>query len=834
MDDLSRNDLPAPAPSWLRWTAPALPCLVFLLVCSLCLNETMLYSPDSANYLGWAHSLSRLEGFRNSMGPEPERYVFNAPLYPVLLAPVSLAFPLSIPAAKIATLLAGLFTLAAFQVFLLRRLPRGAVLGAGLFLAINPLFILYSTQVLSDIPFAACCVLVVSLLERLAPAGDEEPRRTILLIAALCGALFLREVGAALVFAAACLLLVRGRTRVLLLLLIAVSLTYGLWYIRNEIIVARAENPGLRNMSLIFSHVYTESGASTAAEIAARLVRSAEFYGPALLSLITSPFHAAWTYSVTDTTDGILASVQAILGAARWPLALVTYIPVALGAVRIARRGVLGPFLAALLPAYGAIIVLYPVSDVRFIFPVLLLLLWCAAEGIALALERLRGGTRRAGVVAVSALLCLVALPNIAWIRNVVSTNAAFRKDPGEFVASHAKSDPYPNELMLIPHRAAGWIAAHSPTETVVGSKIKSTAVWLEGRPLLVLNPLLPVEEFDNRIRDYGIRYLVCELQAHQIPDFSVQMALSTRHRFLPGFAFGDIRVYRVTEKADPREPSLVPPPGGYGAEEALYLQGVYALAYGRERQAAATFEALGRVPGVETPALFYAAVAHEFTMDLDTAEALFARFRTIPQSAVYLRQAQVHEVIIALLRSASEDPPGGEKASKYQEAAMSYWILGFRAQAVTMLREALRLDPGSFSGGVFGALFSLAGGDTSGARKGVALAERAKPADPLTRSLKMVMACIDSLPRSGNRGTLEVAIGREYAAMGLYEMGIDQAMKALREGEDRDALRLLADLYIKKERHGPALSALRRLQKVSPGDSTAAAEIRNTVALLQ
>ncbi|HMK38008.1 MAG TPA: hypothetical protein VK569_01625, partial [Bacteroidota bacterium] len=618
------------------------------------------------------------------------------------------------------------------------------------------------------------------------------------------------------------------------LLLIAVSLTYGLWYIRNEIIVARAENPGLRNMSLIFSHVYTETGASAAAEIGARLARSAEFYGPALLSLITHPFDAAWTYSVTDSTDGMLASVQAILGAARWPLALVSGIPVALGAARIVRRGVFGPFLAALLPAYGAIIVLYPVSDVRFIFPLLLLLLWCAAEGIVLPLERLKGGGRRAGIAAVSALVCLMALPNMAWVRNVVCTNAAFRKDPGEFVASHARSDPYPNELMLIPRRAAAWIAANSPPETVVGSKIKSAAVWLDGRPLVVLNPLLPVEEFDNRIRDYGIRYLVCELQAHQIPDFSLQMALSTRHTFQGEFAFGDIRVYHVREKADPREPSVVPPPEGFGAAEALYLQGVSALAYGDQKRAAATFEALERVPGVETTALFYAAVAHEFTMNLDTAEALFARFRTIPQSAVYLRQAQVHEFIIALLRSASQDPPGEEKASKYQEAAMSYWMLGFRVQAVRMLREALRLEPGYFAGNVFGALFSLSGGDTSGARKGVALAERAKPADPLTRSLKLILACIDSLPRAADRGKLEVAIGREYAAMGLYEMGIDQAMKALREGEDPDALRLLADLYIKKERHGPALSALLRLQKLSPGDPAAAAEIRQLAALLE
>jgi 4-amino-4-deoxy-L-arabinose transferase-like glycosyltransferase/tetratricopeptide (TPR) repeat protein len=816
-----------------RRAATALPCIVFIVICSLCLNETMLYSPDSVNYLGWAHSLSRLEGFRNSMGPEPERYVFNAPLYPLLLAPAALAFPLSIPAAKLVTMLAGVVTLAAFQLFLSRKVPAGAALGAALFLAVNPLFVLYSTQVLSDIPFAACCVIVMLLLERLLPPREADARGTLYLIAALTASVFLREVGIALVFAAGTILLLRGRTRVLLLLLITVSLAYGLWYLRNEIVVARAENPGLRNLSLFFSHVYTESAASPFAEAAARLSRSATFYGGALLSILTAPFNAGWTYSVTDSTDPVFRAVLSFTSAARWPLALVSAIPVALGVRRIVCDRVQGPFLAALIPAYGAIIALYPVSDIRFLFPAVLLLLWGAAAGIAetFGLLKRKGDGRLWGGV-LTALVLLLAVPDLAWIRNVIATNLAYRSNPEEFVSLHAKNDPYPDELMLIPRRAAVWIAAESPRGTVVGSKIKAAALWLEGRPLLVLNPLIPMEEFDNRIRDYGIRYLVCELQAHQIPDFALQMALSLRHTFTPVFAFGDVRVYRVGEKADIRQPSLVAPPGGYGAVEAAFLQGVYALAYGGEQQALTTFRAMERVPGAETSSLFYEAIAREFAMDLDTAGVLFARFRTIPQSAAYLRQAQVHENIIALLRDAAADPPGEEKAAKYQEAAMSYWILGFRTQGVTMLREALRLDPGYFSGEVFGAVFSLALGDTAGAREGVKLAERARPTDPLTGSLRSIMASIDSLRSPARSGTMEIAIGRQYVSMGLYEMGIDQAVKALRDGEDPDALRLLSGIYVRKDRHAPAIAALRRLVRTAPGDTAAAADLRKYTLL--
>ncbi|HTO92719.1 MAG TPA: hypothetical protein VMM80_00065, partial [Bacteroidota bacterium] len=434
------------------------------------------------------------------------------------------------------------------------------------------------------------------------------------------------------------------------------------------------------------------------------------------------------------------------------------------------------------------------------------------------------------GTLCAALLLAVLALPNIAWIRNVVSANIAYRSNPQEYVARAAARDPYSGELLLLPRRAAEWIDDHSPSGTVVASQMKAAALWLGGRPLMLTNPLLPVEDFDNRIRDYRIRFLICQLQGHQIPDFAFQMALSSRYRFTPVYTFGDIRVYGIGQKDRPGEPSLIVPPGGLTPAEARFLGGVYALGAGDGRSAVAAFSGMERVPGVEGSALFYSAVAREFAMDLDTAETLFAAFRTIPQSAAYLWHAQTHENIITLLRSARGGISREEAAGVFQDAAMTYWILGFRAQAARMLREALRLEPGYFAGDIFGALFSLAGGDTSGAREGVRLANAARPADPLARALTSAMAAIDSLPGTAHPAALELAIGRQYAAMGLYEMAIDQALKALAYGEDPEALRMLADLYLRKERRAPALAALRRLALLRPGDSDLSQEITAVV----
>jgi len=815
-----------PRPERANRLLPLIPCLLYLGICLLCLNDTMMYSPDSVNYLSWARSLARFQGYADLLGPEPSRYVFNAPLYPLMLAPVALLFPLGVVAAKIATMLTGAFMLAAFQAAMARRTGPWPALAAALIFAVNPLLILFATQVLSDIPFAACCVVVALLLERVTRSDTPGLLPSFALALAVASALFLREVGFALAGATAIALIARKRTAPLLVLLCVVASIYGLWFIRNELIVARWENPGLRNLSLFVSHVYTASGTSPAGEAAARLTRSLRFYGPPLTTLMVAPFRADWTYSVVDTTDPWLAAMDSAAGALAWPIAALTVLAVGWGAVRILRERRHTAFLAALVPLYAAIIAFYPVSDIRFLFPALLLFLWCAAEAVTPAARALNSRRRGAGTLCSTVLLILLALPNLAWVRNVVATNLAYRNDPEGYVTRAAARDPYPGELLLIPRRAAEWVKANAPARTVVGSKMKAAALWLDGRPLLVLNPLIPVEDFDNRIRDYGIRFLVCELQGHQVPDFAFQMALSHRSRFTPVFTFGDVRVYSVTQKGRPGEASIVPPPGGFGATEGRFLGGVYALAAGDGKSAAAAFRSMERVPGVETPALFYGAVAREFAMDLDTAETMFAAFRTIPQSAAYLRQAQTHEDIIALLRSIDGDLSRQEAAGVYQDAAMSYWILGFRAQAARMLRETLRLDPGSFAGAVFGAVFSLAGGDTAGAHRGVTLAAAARPSDPLTRALTAALACIDSLPRARQPGAVELEIGRQYVAMGLYEMGIDQTLKALACGEDPDALRMLADLYLKKERRAPALAALRRLALLRPDDQNLRQEI--------
>src|SRR5258708_35474926 len=68
------------------------------------ITDVNLYTPDSTRYLVWAKSLASFSGLRDVTGPQPHRYVLNAPLYALLLAPPAISFPMTLIAPKVFTL----------------------------------------------------------------------------------------------------------------------------------------------------------------------------------------------------------------------------------------------------------------------------------------------------------------------------------------------------------------------------------------------------------------------------------------------------------------------------------------------------------------------------------------------------------------------------------------------------------------------------------------------------------------------------------------------------------------------------------------------------------
>ena len=801
-----------------------------------CLNDIILYSPDSANYLSWARSLSIFKGFSDSLGPEPSHYVINAPLYPVLLAPVAFLFPLNVIAAKVFMLLCAVLMLWLFFRFIGARLGRNIALVTAALLLINPLFFLFSTQVLSEIPFGISLILCFMMASRLEGETEHEHFALPAMVATICAALFLREIGFTLVLAAAFYFLLRKEYRRTLWAVLVPAFLYLLWFIRNEVITAGIEHPEVRNTLLLFSHFYTGNDASVGDEIFARLGANISFYLPRAGALLFFPEFTDGSYSVVSQSAPSMVAVRSVLDIIRTPVAICVAAMIVFGGWRMARKTGSGRLIALFTLLYMAFLLFYPINDARFLFPLLVPFLLFGAEGTAEALraiERTASVPRRLALGGVLVIIGLLAAPNLVWLNNFIGNSLAFSRSPGDAYSRFVTEASPPREF-LRPLRDAGqWLMANTDPSTVYLSRYKEAALWTGGRKVLTADPYIPLENFEYLIRDYGVRFIVTPLEAHVLRDFEFQMAMSGRYRFDPVFRTGDLEILRVIGR---RETS-----GGSAgdirsartrwssAEESSirseFMRGLHLLGKEDYPGALASFNSLGSHPGLEVTGAFYAAIAVEFSMNIDGAAELFSQFRSLPQAGSLLRQAQYHQNFIGLLRSTSAEEDKDERAYLYHSVSIGYWQLGFRRQALDMLYRALNAEPEYFAGLVLGVVYGLQAGDTSAARAYYGEAKSATPGQSLVRELDTVFSTLDLLPREPRGDTLRVLLCDTFTSMGLSDLAIDCALEALHENpQSPSALERLGSLYMAKERYAPALSALERLCTLRPDEAAAQA----------
>jgi len=381
-------------------------------------------------------------------------------------------------------------------------------------------------------------------------------------------------------------------------------------------------------------------------------------------------------------------------------------------------------------------------------------------------------------------------------------------------------NDPSPNQLLLDTRPVAEWIAAHSPSSASIVSAHKDAGIWLGGRPILRLNPLLAPEDFENFLRDYDVTYVISSLLGHEIPDFEAQMVMGKRFRYTQVYSAGDFAVFTVAPRERAGEPTFMLSRAAGNEHHVSFLRGLLSLNAGATDAARTIFQELTAVPALEAYATYYLAITEEAAFHFDEAESLLRKFRTMPQAAAYLFQARYHEDVIGLLREAEGPLPPEDRALLYHTISLSYWILGLHHQAVEMMNRTLESDPQLFIGHLFRGLYALSEGDTARAKSSLAEAIKVRPDDPLAPPLENLLGLLDSLAVTTNRSRIEVGIGRNYVAMGLIEMGIDQARKALRyDMSNADALNMLVELYEKKGRPVPELRALRKLLEIKPGD---------------
>src|ERR1043166_1558401 len=150
-------------------------CAVFLSVGILRINDLTLYTPDSIRYLVWGNSIAHGGGFVDDTQPDPDRYVVHAPLVSLILAPVEAILPLSVQASKVWILLFGVLSLIMLYRWFELLWGKTTALIGSIVVAFNPLTLIYSTEILSEIPFVACICSIFFLSELM--FREEQPNK---------------------------------------------------------------------------------------------------------------------------------------------------------------------------------------------------------------------------------------------------------------------------------------------------------------------------------------------------------------------------------------------------------------------------------------------------------------------------------------------------------------------------------------------------------------------------------------------------------------------------------------------------------------------------------
>lgn len=186
--------------------------ILFAVLCSARLTELIMYNPDSADYVIMARGLITDFEYRQVYSPGEPYFTLRPPGMSLLLIPAALIAPYDVIMAKVTVLITAVLMLILFYGLMCRLKDSDSTpdlpqqnrihwpeLLLALLLATNPYILLYTTLLMSEVPFTACTLAVLYLIAR----GTEtiSKRQIILLTGLLMFLPLLRTIGISLVLA---------------------------------------------------------------------------------------------------------------------------------------------------------------------------------------------------------------------------------------------------------------------------------------------------------------------------------------------------------------------------------------------------------------------------------------------------------------------------------------------------------------------------------------------------------------------------------------------------------------------------------------------------------
>lgn len=789
-------------------------CLVFLIAGYLALNELNIYTPDSTRYLVWANSIAQGDGFLDQTAPEPERYVIHAPFYAVVLAPIARFIPFDIISLKIVTLMFGVLTIVLFYQWLSRILDSASAFLGSVLLAASPLFLQYSTEILSDVPFAACLMLVFLLFERM-PREGQPPVWSVFAIGALIAAgILLREVGTSLLLGALLYFVLQRDFKNALVVLLVTLIPYGLWLYRNEVIVAGIEHPALTNSKLFFQHSYSLPNDSLLTEFFARAMSNTMVYAKLLGGLVFFPTYISTPSLLVSKFDPSVLLIQQVMNYAGYLVGSAFLLLAAWGLYADVRNGGLAKLRSSFLGCYLLIILLYPINDRRFLVPIMLLAIFYMLLGGKEALRWLtdRGRNIPHMWAAIAAMVAVLLIPNIVWSGRYISNSLAYQHSARVFVDSQKESVDYPWHFTKLFRDVGVWVQAHSDTSEVFLAQWKDLSVWLNGRKLQLADQTIAPDDFDHLIRDYRVQYVIAMVNKNESREFEFQMQTSRKYQFKLVERAGNTEIYAVRTAKEKSK--------GVGNNSRFGL-GLTLLARGEYQKADSLFtEAISAFPG-SMNARFYLAVSRELAGDWRAADSLFTSLRSFGQAGMYVDLASSHQRLMSNLQRAERERDPQARAGMLLNVASSYWSMGFRNESRKLIERASAIDTASAIALFFGFHFALEEGDTAAAAHYLGIISSRMPdhqSGPILLDIFDESQRLSLTMNPTERSDHLFKLGLAYHTLGIVDVAIDRALIALEEDPGNlDAALLLGKMYRSKRRFLPSARAYRQALLIDP-----------------
>ncbi len=778
------------------------------------MSDYLFYTPDSARYVIWSNSLASGDGFSDYTSPEPKKYVIHAPLYSVVMAPAAFFFENNIIAIKAGTVILAVILLFVFHGYMLSRSGRWAALFAAAVLAFHPLTLVYSTQPLSEILFALSFIALLAVLDKWVSTGYVRNRLLAGVVISLLACILSREIGMILLLAVVLYVAMQKQYEKAAIIFMSVIIVYSLWLFRNELLIAGQEQPELRNMTLIVSHILTSHEQSLFLEFYTRMMVNGEFYIQQLHSLIFySQFTPSGAYesSIMPVVDRTSVYIVAAQQAVSIIFPLLAAFPLVLLAAGIIKERTNKHFLFIyifFLPLYLCLLMIYPVYDIRFLYPLLLMLILLAGIGFGELL------LRKNSYITAALIICSLAalIPNVLWGLSYIEEGNTYHSDQLEYFNELKKHPEKLTSLNKPFGKAAEWITSRNDSSEVIISRWKELGLYLQNKKIFLMESFTPIASFEQTIRDYGVRYIVTTKNDYDWHEYEFQMNLSRRYSFVLVHSVADFDIYEVKNvtKENPKRVDT------HQAYQFLF----YHLGRGNYDTLMTFFRSNEEIVNANPSLRFYRGVTRECAGDLDTALIEFEELYRLPQGISMSQQIGFHKNVIDKRKAALRSLNAQERSALTFNVALNYWELDLRQSAFDFLERTLVIDSMYMPAYSLKIYFSLVNQDTASAKTTFTYAAKQFPSEPVIFVFSELFSRFDSLTKAGTyKRTAELyrRAANDYQLLGLSESSLEGLWYAHMLDRSNIVYSIaLASLFEKKSKYYPALKILEYTNSVN------------------